>query len=922
MKLRLLLSSFCLAALFTLPCVRGFAQASDEESKPVYNSEKEPGDPLSAEQALRLLKLPEAFSATVFASEPDVMNPIAATTDAQGRVWVAENFTYAERGVRFDMDLNDRVIVLEDSDDDGIADQRRVFADGLKVLTGITVGRGGVWLMAPPQLLFIPDVDGDLVPDGPPQVKLDGFRNARENHHNFANGLSWGPDGWLYGRCGASAPGEAGIPGCLDSERIAIRGGMWRYHPERQVVESLVQGTTNPWGNDWNAHGDLFFINTVNGHFWHCIPGAHFVRPHTLDVNPLSYELIDMHADHWHFDTGKSWTASRGGAANDFGGGHAHIGMMIYQEQTWPKKYHGKVMTVNMHGRRVNVESLKREGSGYVASHQPDFVISDDTWFRGMELLPLPDGNVLLVDWSDTGECHEHTGVHRTSGRIFKISYTPQGGSSRKAANPLVAEDLRNNPQKLVEVMLSADSEWLVRRCRETLTQLALNGRDCRTAKATLMEQLKNQESSVVRRLRALWGLVAIDACDENTLLYLSNQEDENLRVWAVRLLVDPFPLDTAYGERPARTMKEDLPVKLLLQIAAAEKSSKVRLELASALQRLPVEARVDLALYLVRDIDEAADHNLPLMVWYGLIPVRIEDLDLSLFINCKWPTTRRLIARRIAEQSKVHPRSFTLLFGLAVVEFDLFRDAVHGTSEALAGWSSAKAPSSWRSCKQKFSGEIALDKELARQVQTLDVLFGDGRTMEQLMAIAKDGKMPLERRKSALSSLVDASAKGTKELCLNLLSTRFLNLVAARGLAKESDPAVGDELVKRYRRFHPSERPQVISILCSRASWAEKLLQSVSKGQIDRSEVSAFQARQIASHQNATVDRLLAENWGQIRSTPEDKRELIEKLRKDFSQASQIDGNKLEGRKLFEPPIPRVKQNNRPTLSPGPNIL
>ena len=173
----------------------------------VYNSEPETVGLISPEEALASLKLPEGFTATLFAAEPEVQNPIAGCTDARGRIWIAENYTYAERAIHFDLNLNDRVVVLEDADNDGKADERTVFLDDVKMLTGITVGRGGVWLMCPPQLLFVPDEDGDLVPDGPAQVKLDGFRVGQENYHNFANGLSFGPDGWLYGRCGASAPG-------------------------------------------------------------------------------------------------------------------------------------------------------------------------------------------------------------------------------------------------------------------------------------------------------------------------------------------------------------------------------------------------------------------------------------------------------------------------------------------------------------------------------------------------------------------------------------------------------------------------------------------------------------------------------------------------------------------------------------------
>ena len=171
----------------------------------VYNSESDrQAKPMSATKAAAGFEVPEGFRVNVFASEPEVQNPIAMTWDSRGRLWVAENFTYAERSQRFDMALRDRVLIFEDTDGDGAADKRTVFTDDVQLLTSIEIGHGGVWLMCPAKLLFIPDADHDDKPDGPAVAVLDGFEVAKQNYHNFANGLKWGPDGWLYGRCGGS----------------------------------------------------------------------------------------------------------------------------------------------------------------------------------------------------------------------------------------------------------------------------------------------------------------------------------------------------------------------------------------------------------------------------------------------------------------------------------------------------------------------------------------------------------------------------------------------------------------------------------------------------------------------------------------------------------------------------------------------
>jgi len=244
------------------------------------DTERSTTRPLAPAEAAAGFRAPEGFTVGVFAAEPDVRNPVAMAWDPRGRLWVAENCTYSDSSQRFDLRLRDRVLIFEDTDGNAQFDHRKVFTEDVQRLGSVELGSGGVWLLCPPQLLFVPDRDGDDVPDGPAEVVLDGFTVATENHHTFANGLRWGPDGWLYGRCGASSPGQVGAPGTPDENRIPVRGGIWRYHPVHKRFEALVHGTTNPWGHDWNALGELFFINTVNGHLWHMIPVAHFARPH------------------------------------------------------------------------------------------------------------------------------------------------------------------------------------------------------------------------------------------------------------------------------------------------------------------------------------------------------------------------------------------------------------------------------------------------------------------------------------------------------------------------------------------------------------------------------------------------------------------------------------------------------------------
>jgi putative membrane-bound dehydrogenase-like protein len=859
-----------------------------------YNSETEAKAALTqAAEAASKMQLPPGFSATVFAAEPDVQNPIALAWDARGRLWVAENYTYSERAIRYDLKLRDRILILEDADGDGRFDKRTVFANDLQMLTSVEVGFGGVWVLALPNLLFIPDRNGDDVPDGPAQAHLEGFRPPNENHHNIANGLRFGPDGWLYGRCGASGAADVNVAGSL--EKIPVRGGMWRYHPQRRVFETVTCGNTNPWGHDWNEHGELFYINTVNGHLWHAFHGAHFIRAHTLDPNPRVYAMIDHHADHWHFDTAQDWSKSRDGVANALGGGHSHIGMMIYLGDNWPAEYRGQLFTLNQHGRRANMDRLERRGSGYVGRHAPDVMIAADPWFRGMEITYGPDGGVYVADWSDTGECHDNTGVHRESGRIFKITH----GETKK---PAIGDLTKLSSRELVNLH-QHPNEWFARQARLELTARAQSGRGLDAVREELPKLFASDPGPLVK-LRALWTLHAIGAADENFLLAQLRHDNEHVRAWAVRLLTDDWPMDSLMSQRPARSagFRPGANVlKALVQQASSDPSALVRLVLAATLQRLPVERRPELAAPLVAHAADAADHNIPLMAWYGLIPVgdRNPAALAGLAAKCELPVTRNFIARRLAEDIEKNPAPLDELLKIAAVNSDAFQaDILAGLAAGFTGWRKASKPGAWDAFAEKLAGSA--NPAIAGLVRELSVLFGDGRALDDVKRIALDKESDMTARKSALQTLIENRPPDLRAICEQLLSVRFLNTVAVRGLAQFDDPALGDKLARSYRSFHQTERPAVMDTLVSRPTFAKALLAEVAAKKIPRTDVSPFHARQIRSFNNPDLNEQLAKAWGELREAAADKRALIAKLKAELTPATLAKADLGAGRVLF----------------------
>ncbi len=393
--------------------------------------------------AARAMSVPPGFEVRLFAAEPDVQQPIAMAIDDRGRLWVAEAYSYPVRVP--ESEAKDRILIFEDTNGDGHFDTRKVFAEKLNLVSGLEVGFGGVWVGAAPNFLFIPDADGDDRPDGPPQVLLDGW--GYQDTHETLNSFIWGPDGWLYGCHGVFTHSRVGKPGAADSERTPINAGIWRYHPTRHVFEVFAQGTSNPWGVDFNDRGQAFLTACVIPHLYHVIQNGRYIRQAGSHFNNYTYDEIDTIAKHRHWGGGGGPHAGNG-RSDTSGGGHAHAGAMIYLGGNWPAEYRDQIFMNNIHGARLNEDHLFAQGSGYHGDRAPDFLMANDQWSQILYLTYGPDGQATMIDWYDRNQCHHGNvpGHDRSNGRIFKIVHTggavvdrPAGRASRRPGRSEIA---------------------------------------------------------------------------------------------------------------------------------------------------------------------------------------------------------------------------------------------------------------------------------------------------------------------------------------------------------------------------------------------------------------------------------------------------------------------------------------------------
>lgn len=235
-----------------------------------HRQDRLPNRPLSPEEAVEAMTVPEGFAVELVAREPDLVNLIAMTFDDWGRVWVTESLGYPRKDGGAG---RDRVKVLTDTDGDGRADRATVFADGLNIPTGIAIGHGGVWVLHAPDLLFLADTDGDGKADKK-EVVATGF--GRADTHELPSTLTWGPDGWLYGLNGVFNPSVVKSGG----KEHRFTCALWRVHPRSHEFRVVCEGTSNPYGIAWDPEGAAIVeaCHWANDHLFHFVETGYYKR--------------------------------------------------------------------------------------------------------------------------------------------------------------------------------------------------------------------------------------------------------------------------------------------------------------------------------------------------------------------------------------------------------------------------------------------------------------------------------------------------------------------------------------------------------------------------------------------------------------------------------------------------------------------
>ena len=871
----------------------------------------------TVEEQIALATVAPGYALRCFASEPMVINPVAMTWDARGRLWVVELYEYPSGSknpneysktatdeafrpvVKTDATSpRDRVVVLEDTDNDGAADKRTVFVDGLNLTTGLLCGHGGVFVGQAPNLFFFRDTDGDDRADEYKTV-LTGF--GLEDRHELLNSFTWGPDGLMYFTHGVFTHSKVRRPGEPADRGFTLNAGIYRVAFGRNPGEAtegaaptvlrhevFSDGTSNPWGCDYDADGNWFVEACVIDHLFHMAPGGLYTRQGGAPENPYAYELLPsiVPKDHpRHFRA-------------------AYAGIQVYQGGAYPEDTHGHLFFGNIHDNAIHEERVEPVGATFKAHIVRDFLRANNGWFRPVSVQTGPDGFLWVMDWSDKYPCYQNAqanpeGVDREKGRIWRVVVDGRDRGSR----PEKVMDLAALPPAALVKKLNDPNSWVRRMARQSLPADVAPWREAFVAAA---------DGVGSPSLEFLWPALAARAVPESLF-----REHERVRVVGV----------LGIGEAARGAGRLDPDFARVLPAMAADRSPAVRRAVAVALRQISAggltvnEARPEssdppVALQpllepLMRASASSPDRTLPFLIWQALenrvaaeAPVYVPWLAAlapqtkPLSVGLTYKTMRRLCDTR-------NPDAIDLaleLLDTVAADDDLVATALDGLvkGQEAAAIKPRRDPSGYFDRWSKHERD-----DVRGFAQKLATLWGDANAIAALMGTALSESSSLEERISAIRTVRKLKDDQARAGMATLLGGPMPEALAVEVLRAAAELGGGDFpalILKAWAGYPPALRGTAAEVLTSRPEWAERLLDAVegkwiTSGKLDPATLPVTVRRYFATAAADGVKARARALLGTWNETGGDVKALIAKKR---AAAMQGEPDREAGRALF----------------------
>lgn len=828
-----------------------------------------PGPALSPAEAIAKMKVPPGFRVECFASEPDLVNPVAMAIDEKGRVWVTESLEYPRREPGIG---KDRVKVLEDTDGDGKADKVTIFAEGLNIPSGIAVGHGGVWVANSPDILFLKDTDGDGKADSK-EVIVTGF--GRDDTHELPNSLTWGPDGWLYGLNGVFNPSVIKHRG----KEFAFTCALFRIHPKTREFQVFCEGTSNPWGVAFNENGSAFVSACVIDHLWHLVESAYYLRQGG-PYPPFTWHLQSI-VKHKHQKA-------------------AYCGITWFDSPAFPEKYREKLYMGNIHGGCINSDRLEKRGSTYFGLMEPDFLTANDQWFMPVVQKTGPDGCLWILDWYDRYHCYQDAnrdpkGIDRLRGRLYRVVY--------ERTQPIKNWDLGKKSKNDLIAALGDPNVFI----RETAQRLL-----CEKGEAFLGEDGLGQLETLVKsnqtprkhRLHALWTLGSLGKISSELEASIAKESDSTFRAWLVRFWGNQGTISPTSLELMNRFAAEaDRDVQLQVIIAAAKINRFDPLPIWQAILR-----------------KSGDDPVIAGVLWQNLHPrmpgLASRWLDLaSQSENAKLSKTEGQILARLSEkllsQKPFHPESIEALFRLLTSQKEEAGTRQFLNILALRLETGEIGGESKKELKQRLLpslGQLSGDPKQTVDNQAMAAitlaLFGDPVGLEKAKVIYEARDKGENQRRRALQALLRANGTLAKPLVIDRLNDPGLGTPGERGrflldLALVENDSLAEELLNQWKALDPEVQARLIDLVSGKPKWAKALMARVVSKAVPTTAINANTARKLIGFKDAELTRQVTQHWGVVREGRNPERENL--VRQMTNQLRSAKGNPANGPQLFQ---------------------
>jgi putative membrane-bound dehydrogenase-like protein len=863
--------------------------------------DKPPGPPISAEEAIKKMTVPEGFSVEIVAAEPDVVNPVGMAIDERGRFWITESFEYPRRSPG---PGRDRVKVLEDTDADGKVDKVSVFLDGLNIPSGVAVGHGGVWVANSPDILFVPDADRDGVADGKPQVVVTGF--GRTDTHELPNSLTWGPDGWLYGLNGVFNHShvryhESNPNFDKDHPGWPLTCAMFRIHPRTREFQVFAEGTSNPWGIAFNDDGEAFLSACVIDHLWHITETGYYHRQGG-PYPPFTWKIESI-VEHKHQKA-------------------AYCGIHWFDSDAYPEQYRRKLYMGNIHGGCINSDRLEKNGSTYKGLPEPDFLTANDAWFMPVVQKTGPDGCLYILDWYDRYHCYQDAnadpeGIERAKGRLYRVRYK----QSRRVEKGF---DLaKKSDDELIE-LLGAPNDFI----RWTATRL-LQERDSGPLLKKVFDLAANSDPGSPKQQHALFTLTGLDwnqGDETGTHAFkiakrLFASSDATTRGWAIRGVRNHLlPL----LQRPVQHLVFHDTVNELLAPATEDKSLAVRLQaiIASGILFSSTDSQHDGGLVMFM-FDALRGHKddplLSRIVWQNLQPGIERQTDTVLLslklgppenLNSASDVLPRLVERVLGRRDP-NPAPVASLFAFLTDGETGDSNLAAQTLDVLAQRVQTRQIKDKQldqlvSLMREPVGRVLREGGHSRLHHSAMLLAASWRDDKQVTAVRQVLGRPAaspEFRLAVLRALVSIRDEATLDTVAEILqsdvaSPKFrADVIAALG--DFNHERVASSVLASYAKLDAGTQPKAIELLTQRGSWAKSLLAAIGNKQVPANALNQNQVRRLLEGGDEELKQLVAKHWGTIRTTRDPQRvELIAEMKK-FVRANP--GDAIKGAAVFK---------------------